>query len=152
LILSDYDPLIVLNEKISNVDDRIQYETNQARIFLNELVNQTPQESEIKKKYCEVCLARHVSFEKHHAAGRKHDFRQITVCILCHNILTLRQKLWDARWWHDTESEILRTSFLYHGIYDVLKLISEKRQDTNYSKMADSLIDTTSYLQKEAQN
>ena len=65
MMISKYDPLIVFNEKISIVNDRIQYETNQVRIFLNELFNQTQKESEIKKKYCEICLARHVSFEKH---------------------------------------------------------------------------------------
>ena len=150
-MLSDYDPLIVFNEKISTVNDKIQHETNQVRIFLNELFNQTLQESEIKKKHCEVCLARHVSFEGHHVAGRKHDFRQITVCIPCHNILTKRQKLWDSRWWNYTYSETLKISFLYRGVYDVLNLISEKRQDTLYSQIADSLIPVTSFLQNGEQ-
>jgi len=150
-MLSDYDPLIVFNEKISTVNDKIQHETNQVRIFLNELFNQTLQESEIKKKHCEVCLARHVSFEGHHVAGRKHDFRQITVCIPCHNILTKRQKIWDSRWWNYTYSETLKISFLYRGVYDVLNLISEKRQDTLYSQIADSLIPVTSFLQNGEQ-
>ncbi len=143
----DYEPLIVLNEKISIINDNIQYETNQARIFLNQLINQTEKESEIKKKYCEVCLVRHVSFEGHHVAGRKHDFRQITVCIPCHNILTKRQKIWDSRWWNYTDSETLKISFLYRGVYDILNLISEKRQDTLYSQIADSIIPVTSFLQ-----
>ena len=150
-MLSDYDPLIVFNEKISTVNDKIQHETNQVRIFLNELFNQTLQESEIKKKHCEVCLARHVSFEGHHVAGRKHDFRQITVCIPCHNILTKRQKIWDSRWWNYTYSETLKISFLYRGVYDILNLISEKRQDTLYSQIADSLIAVTSFLQNGEQ-
>ena len=152
MMLEDYDPLIIFNEKISTVNDRIQCETNQVRFFLNELFNQTPKEAEIKKKYCEVCLARHVSFEKHHAAGRKHDFRQITVCISCHNILTKRQKLWDSRWWDYTESQTLRTAFLYRGVYDILNLMSEKRQDSLYSNIADSIIPVTSFLQNGAQN
>jgi hypothetical protein len=151
-MIADYDPIIVFNDKISTVNDKIQYETNQARIFLNELFNQTPKDAEVKKKYCEVCLARHVSFELHHAAGRKHDHRQITVCIPCHNILTLRQKLWDSRWWYDTGSETLRLSFLYHGVYDILQLISEKRQDSLYSQIADSIVYSVSYLQGSVQN
>jgi hypothetical protein len=150
-MLSDYDPLIVFNEKISTVNDKIQYETSQIRIFLNELFNQTPQESEIKKKHCEVCLARHVSFEKHHVSGRKHDFRQITVCIPCHNILTKKQKIWDSRWWNYTNSETLKISFLYRGVYDILNLISEKRQNTLYSQIADSIIAVTSFLQNGEQ-
>lgn len=72
-MLSDYDPIIVFNEKISIINDNTLHETNQGRIFLNKLTNQTPKDSEIKEKYCEICLARHVSFEKHHVAGRKHD-------------------------------------------------------------------------------
>ena len=152
MILSDYDPLIILNEKISNVNDRIQHEINKVRIFLNDLFNQTPQEAEIKKKYCEICLARHVSFEKHHAAGRKHNYRQITVCIPCHNILTRRQKLWDSRWWNYTDSDTLKISFLYRGVYDILQLMSEKRQNSLYSQIADSIIPMTSFLQNGTQN
>ena len=150
MMISKYDPLIVFNEKISIVNDRIQYETNQVRIFLNELFNQTQKESEIKKKYCEICLARHVSFEKHHIAGRKHDYIQITVCIPCHNILTKRQKLWDSRWWDYTNSETLKLSFLYRGVYDILQLISEKRNNSLYSDIADSIIPMTAFLQNGA--
>ncbi|MGI0055877.1 MAG: hypothetical protein ACREAK_00725, partial [Nitrosarchaeum sp.] len=73
-------------------------------------------------------------------------------CIPCHNILTLRQHLWDDRWCHDTDSDILKMSFLYHGIHDILKLISEKRQNSLYSQIADSLIHSISYLQKGIQN
>ncbi|MBS3923556.1 MAG: hypothetical protein KGZ37_10495 [Nitrosarchaeum sp.] len=150
MMITDYDPLIIFNEKISTVNDRIQYEINQIRIFLNELFNQTKIESEIKKKYCQVCLARHVSFEGHHCAGEKHDYRQITVCIPCHNTLTERQKLWDSRWWDYTDSEILKLSFLYRGVYDILYLISEKRQNSIYSDIADSIIPITSFLQNGA--
>ncbi|KAF6246371.1 hypothetical protein C6990_09600 [Nitrosopumilus sp. b3] len=152
MMLENYDPLIIFNDKISTVHDRIQHETNQTRIFLNALFNQTLQESKTRKKYCEICLVRHVSFEGHHVAGRKHDHRQITACIPCHNILTGTQKLWDSRWWDETESEVLRLSFLYHGVYDVLKLISAKRQDSLYSQIADSIIPMVSYLQNGAQN
>lgn len=152
MIIADYDPVIVFNEKISIVNDHIQHETNQARMFLNELFYQTKKESEIRKKYCEVCLARHISFEGHHIAGCKHDYRQVTVCIPCHNILTKRQKLWDSRWWNDTSSKFLRLSFLYHGVYDILNLIAEKRQDSLYSQIADSLVYSVAYLQNGAQN
>jgi len=150
LMIEDYDPLIIFNEKISAVNDKKQYETSQIRIFLNKLFNQTQNESEIREKYCEVCLARHVSFEGHHVEGRKHGYRQITVCIPCHNILTARQKLWDSRWWDDTNSETLKLSFLYRGVYDVLNLISEKRQNPVYSDIANSIIPITAFLQNGA--
>jgi hypothetical protein len=151
-MLSDYDPIIVFNEKISIVNDNIQYETNQIRIVLNEWSNQTPKDSEIRKKNCEICLARHVSFEGHHIAGQKHDHRQITVCIPCHNILTRRQKLWDARWLDENNSEFLKTGLFYRGCYDVLNLIAEKRQNSLYSDIANLLIETIFLLQKEARN
>jgi len=149
-MLSDYDPLIVLNEKISIVNDRTQLEVNQARIFLNELFNQLQKEPYIRKKYCQVCLARHVSFEGHHVTGIKHDHRQITACIPCHNTLTKRQKLWDARWWKNTKSQKLKMAFLYRGVYDILQLISEKRQDSLYAQIADSIIPVTAFLQNGA--
>jgi len=151
-MITDYDPLIVLNEKISTVNDKIQLETTQARKFLNELFSQPHKVPYIRKKYCEVCLARHVSFEGHHYSGIKHDHKQITVCIPCHNTLTQRQTLWDSRWWSDTDSEFLKLSFLYRGVHDILQLISEKRQNSLYSDIAKSIIPVTSYLQNGAQN
>lgn len=151
-MITDYDPLVVFNEKISGVNDNIQHETNNARLFLNEIICQPQNVPYIRKKYCEVCLARHISFEGHHVAGCKHDHREITACIPCHNILTKRQTLWDSRWWNDTDLENLKLSFLYRGVYDVLKLIAEKRQDSLYSDIADSIIPVTSFLQNGAQN
>ena len=77
-MLSDYEPLIVVNEKISIVNDHTQYETNQIRTLFNSWINQTEKESEIRKDYCEICLTRGVSFQGHHIAGEKHDYRQNT--------------------------------------------------------------------------
>ena len=48
-MLEEYDPLIIFNDKISTVHDRIQQKTNQARLFLNELFSQE-QKPYIKKK------------------------------------------------------------------------------------------------------
>lgn len=151
-MIVDYDPLIVLNEKISIISDTIQYEINQARLILNKWMIQSQTNSEIREKYCEVCLARHVSFEGHHFAGQKHDYRQITVCIPCHNILTRRQKLWDVRWLDENNTEFLKTGLFYRGLYDVLNLIAEKRQNSIYSSIANSLIDAIFLLQKEPRN
>jgi len=150
-MISEYDPIIVFNDKISIVNDRIQLEIDQTRKFLNELFSQ-PQKLYTRKKYCEVCLARHVSFEGHHYCGVKHDHKQITVCIPCHNTLTQRQTLWDSRWWSDTDSDVLKLSFLYRGVYDILQLIAEKRQNSIYSDIAKSIIPVTSYLQNGGQN
>ena len=152
MMLEEYDPVIVFNDKISTVNDKIQLETTQAREFLNDLFTQPQKGAYTRKKYCEVCLARHVSFEGHHFCGIKHDSRQITVCIPCHNILTQRQTLWDSRWWNNIELEYLKLSFLYRGIYDVLQLIAERRQNSLYSDIAKSIIPVISFLQNGSGN
>ena len=36
--------------------------------------------------------------ELHHIAGRKHDYRTITVDKKCHYELSESQKTWDGRW------------------------------------------------------
>lgn len=150
-MLSDYDPLIIVNEKIRMVSDSYQLLINQTNAWLNSIINQTIKESETLKDHCEICLIKNVKFQGHHVGGQYHDFRQITVCTVCHDILTLGQKL-DARVWTPTNSEFLRTAFFYKGLHDVLILMAEKRQDSLYKKIADSLIDTIYSLQRSAQN
>ncbi|NDF25392.1 MAG: hypothetical protein EB149_05345 [Thaumarchaeota archaeon] len=152
MIISDYDPLIVVNEKISIVNDYTQYETNQIRALLNSWINQTPKESEIRKDYCEICATRGVPFQGHHIAGEKHDDRQNTTCIPCHSIITKRQKIWDARWDEKTDSETLKIAFFYRGLYEILILMAEKRQNSLYARIADSLIDPIAYLMRYEQN
>lgn len=150
-MVSDYDPLIILNEKIRMVSDSYQLLINQVNILLNHIINQTKNESETRKEYCEICNIKNVRLQGHHLAGRYHDFRQITVCTECHNILTSRQKL-DARIWTGTSSEFLKTAFFYKGLHDVLILMSEKRQNSLYAYIADSLVNTIFSLQKSAGN
>lgn len=150
-MIQDYDPLIVLNEKISIVDDRIQYETQQVRIFLNQLINQTEKDSKIKKDYCEICLIRYVKFFSHHIGGRYNDFRQITVCGDCHDIVTEKQKL-DARIWTEGNPDFLKKSFFLRGLYDVLILMAQKRNNTFYSDIANLLTNTIYSLQRSVQN
>lgn len=151
-MLSDYDPLIVVNEKISAVNDHTQYEINQIRTLLNSWINQTTKESEIRKDYCEICLTRGVSFQGHHIAGEKHDYRQNTTCIPCHGIITKRQRIWDVRWDEKTDSEVLQVAFFYRGLYEILVLMAEKRQNSLYARIADSLLDSVAYLMRCKQN
>lgn len=151
-MVSDYEPLIVVNEKISIVNDFQQYETKQIRILLNSWINQTPKESEIRKDYCEICLTRGVPYQGHHIAGEKHDYRQNTTCIPCHSIITKRQRIWDVRWDEKTDSEVLRVAFFYRGLYEILILMAEKRQNSLYARIADSLLDSVAYLMRYEQN
>lgn len=151
MMLSSYDPLIIVNERLRWISDTCQLAIEQINILLNEIINQTEKESEIRKDYCEVCLIRNVKFHGHHIAGRYNDFRQITVCTICHDILTEKQKL-DSRIWTEGNSEFLKQSFFVRGLYDILYLMAQKRNNTIYAQIADSLPNTIYSLQRSAQN
>lgn len=149
-MISDYD-LIIVNEKLRTVSDSCQLSINQINILLNGIINQTEKESEIRKNYCEICLAKNVPFHGHHIAGQYNDFRQITACIPCHDILTSKQKL-DARIWMQNNPDFLKRVFFYRGLYDVLVLMVQKRHDTLYAQIAESLLNTIYSIQRSAQN
>lgn len=150
-MLSSYDPLIVVNEKLRLISDSLQLTIQQTNILLNDLINQTEEQAKIRKDYCEICLIRNVKFHGHHIAGQYNDFRQITVCTDCHDTLTEKQKL-DARIWTKGNSEFLKQSFFVRGLYDILYLMAQKRNNTIYAQIADSLPNTIYSLQKSAQN
>ena len=150
-MLSSYDPLIVVNEKLRLISDSLQLTIQQINVLLNELINQTEQQAEIRKDYCEVCFVQHVKFHGHHIAGRYNNYRQITVCTHCHDILTEKQKI-DSRIWAEGNSEFLKQSFFVRGLYDILYLMAQKRNNTIYAQIADSLPNTIYSLQRSAQN
>lgn len=150
-MIQDYDPIITLNEKIRIVSDSYQLKINQISILLNEVINQTEEQSEIRKDYCEACLIRHVKFVGHHIGGRYNDYRQITVCGDCHYIVTEKQKI-DARIWTEGNPDFLKRSFFLRGLYDVLILMAQKRNNPLYSDIANSLTNTIYSLQRSAQN
>lgn len=150
-MLSNYDPLIIINEKLRLISDEYQLKIQQINILLNELINQTEEQAEIRKDYCEICLIRNVTFQGHHIGGKYNDFRQITTCLPCHNILTERQKL-DSRIWTKDNHDFLKQSFFVRGLYDVLYLMALKRNNTIYAQIADSLTNTVYSLQRSAQN
>lgn len=151
MILSDYDPLVIVNEKLRLISDSCQLTIEQTNILLNELINQTEKESEIRKDYCEICLIKNVKFQGHHIGGKYNDFRQITTCIPCHDILTEKQKL-DSRIWTKGNTDLLKQSFFVRGLYDILYLMAQKRNNTIYIQIADSLPNTIYSLQRSAQN
>lgn len=150
-MLSSYDPLIVVNEKLRLISDLYQLTIEQTNILLNELINQTEEQAKIRKDHCEICLIRNVKFQGHHIGGQYNDYRQITACIPCHDILTERQKL-DSRIWTEGNSDFLKQSFFVRGLYDILYLMAQKRNNTIYAQIADSLPNTIYSLQRSAQN
>jgi hypothetical protein len=150
-MLSSYDPLIIINEKLRLISDSYQLTIHQINVLLNELINQTENESEIRKNYCEICFIKNVEFQGHHIGGKYNDYRQITTCLPCHNILTEKQKL-DSRIWTEGNPNFLKQSFFVRGLYDILYLMALKRNNTIYAQIADSLLNTIYSLQRSAQN
>jgi hypothetical protein len=154
LNLADYDPLIVINEKVSLVSDSYQLEIMQARKWLNSIINQTEKESKTKKERCEICNSKEdlKILENNHVAGRKHDYRQMTLCTPCHREFTERQSIWDARWDNENQPENLRLAFFYMGLQDTLLLKAQKTGRSVYADLARTLFPTIAYLLRGTQN
>jgi hypothetical protein len=150
-LIVDYDPLITVNEKIGIVSDLYQLKINQTNQWINSVINQPEKDSKIKKDYCEICLIRYVKFFSHHVGGRYNDFRQITVCGDCHYIVTEKQKI-DARIWTEGNPDFLKRSFFLRGLYDILILMAQKRNNPLYSDIANLLTNTIYSLQRSVQN
>lgn len=126
-------------------------EFQNTEFWLNQTINQTPKQSKIVKKECEICSTKG-KCELHHIAGEKFDFRTISACVPCHRWLTNRQKLYDARWWFPTNDENIKQGFFYLGIYDILILKAKKTGNAIYESIANSYIETISqYLRRAAQ-
>jgi len=110
--------------------------------WINEIVckpkNKSMQE---KKNRCEVCNSREEPYnlELHHIAGRKHDYRTITVDKKCHYELSESQKTWDVRWLQKDQPENIRLGFLLMGIHDVLMLKGKKTGTSAYEELARKL-------------
>ncbi|MFY9301274.1 MAG: HNH endonuclease [Candidatus Nitrosotenuis sp.] len=149
--ISDFDPLVAVNEKLRIISDSYQLLINQLNTLLNGIINQTEKKSETRKDHCEICLVKSVKLQGHHIAGRYNDFRQITVCTGCHDALTAKQHL-DARVWMKNNPDFLKMAFFLRGLYDVLILMAEKKNNTLYAQIAHTLTPTIYALQRSAQN
>jgi hypothetical protein len=112
-----------------------------AEEFLKILVNQMPR-CQVLTPLCIICEGE--GNELHHIAGRKHDFRTATVCFECHEKLTNKQKLWDARWCKPDQPEHLKAAFLLQGISDILRLKANKTNNPIYEELADLLTEEIS--------
>lgn len=110
--------------------------------WINEIVTKPKNKSmQEKKNRCEVCNSKEESYnlELHHVAGRKHDYRTITVDKKCHNELSESQKTWDGRWLQKDQPENVRLGFLLMGLHDVLTLKGRKTGNSAYSDLARKL-------------
>ena len=110
--------------------------------WINEIVTKPKNKSvQEKKNRCEICNSREEPYnlESHHLAGRKHDYRIITVDRSCHHELSESQKTWDGRWLQKDQPENVRLGFLLMGIHDVLMLKGKKTQCSAYEELAKKL-------------
>lgn len=142
-IISDPSEMIViLNEKIGYVQDYIQNHIENTRKWINDILGQSISQSLDRKDRCEICNSKEEkeSLELHHIAGRKHDFRTITTCINCHQHLSNMQKMWDARWWRENQSDTIRMAFFLCGLKDILYLKFQKTSNNSYQLLADKLV------------
>ena len=140
------DISVVVNSKVGLLRDNIDYIINDLESWINNLSYQTKKEPQIKKERCEVCNSKEDSsdLELHHIAGRKHDWRKITSCLLCHAELSLMQKKWDIQWLKPNQSESIRQAFFLQGLQDILILKSKKTGNFHYEKYAILLIEEIS--------
>jgi len=136
-IFSSLELSVLVNSKIGSIRDETLQEINSAEGWLNDTINQTLAESPNKKDKCEICNSAS-SQDLHHVAGRKHDFRTITACKLCHVELSQSQMTWDARWYRTNQPEHIKNAFFLLGLHDILLLKSRKTANSIYEELAKS--------------
>lgn len=136
---------VIVNSKIGLLRDNVDHSINDFELWLNQIINQTRKESLVRKDICEICNSKEDCFEGHHLAGRKHDYRQITACKLCHDELSMMQKIWDTQWLEYQPSENLKQAFFLQGLQDILILKSKKSGNSLYEKLATSFIEDISH-------
>ena len=144
LVLEISNVSTILNSKLGLLRDNTDSEINQMECWINSLITQSKVESTKRKERCEICNSKEDYFEGHHIAGRKHDYRQITVCKPCHGELSLKQKLIDQRWLECNQSESMQDAFFLQGLHDVLILKSKKTGNSHYEKLDMFLIEDIS--------
>jgi len=122
--------------------------------WIDDLIHQTKQESKIKKQRCEICNSKEdlCDLELHHISGRKHDYRTITVCLVCHRWLSDKQKIWDKRWLEKNQTEYFIQAFFLLGLQNILELKTIKTGNSIYKKLADSYDEKISVLLGRWQN
>ena len=143
------DLFLESNEKIGQLRDDLIQNIDRINACINHIFSQTKQESKSKKNQCRICnfvSNNSSSFELHHIAGQKHDYRTITVCKNCHRILSDEQKLRDSRWWVQNQPENIRKAFFLQGLYDILCLKSRKTGDSVYEKYAVKFVEQIAVL------
>lgn len=128
------------SERIMKLLEYVKSDIRENQKWINDIIHQTKQDSKIKKDRCEICNSKEdtKNLELHHPSGRKHDYRTVTVCLICHRWLSDKQKAWDKRWLECNQSENIQQAFFLLGLQIILELKSIKTGDSNYRKLGES--------------
>ena len=129
------DLSIPVSNAVCSLKDDILSEAQAIEEWMNQLTEQDEKEAKIMKSLCEICNS-NTKLELHHIAGRKHDYRTITVCRICHDELSDTQNQWDGRWWKPDQPERIREAFFLMGLRDILLLKAKKTYNTIYKSLA----------------
>lgn len=129
------DLSIPVSQAVCSLKDDLEREAQAIEEWMNQLTNQSEKEAKAMNNHCEICGSKE-NLELHHIAGRKHDYKTITVCRNCHNELSEQQKQWDSRWWQKDQTELVREVFFLLGLRDILRLKARKTHNTIYDSLA----------------
>lgn len=129
---------IPVSHAICSFKDHRAKEADAIEEWMNQLTEQDEKEAITMKDQCEICDSKE-KIELHHIAGRKHDYRTVTVCRNCHDELSDEQKQWDGRWWQKDQPTPLREAFFLLGLKDILRLKAKKVHNTIYEDLASKL-------------
>ena len=128
---------IEVNEAVCKQKDDSIREVEDIEKWVNRKLEQTTMEAKKMNYKCEICESRE-GLELHHIAGRKHDYRTITVCNKCHRELSNKQKVWGDQWLQTDQPEAIKNAFFMRGLQDVL-ILKGKGSKTNCERIADNL-------------
>ena len=133
---SNSDLVLKTSLIMGELRDHVNNELDELEKEIQEIINQTIPESKIKKERCWICNSKEDSSnkEQNHVAGRKHDYKMVTLCIPCHREFTRMQLSWDARWWSTNQPENIQNAFLLLGIRDMLILKTKKTGNSLYEQ------------------
>ena len=129
------DLSIPVSQAVCSLKDDLTREAQAIEEWMNQLTEQDKKEAITMKDQCEICNSKE-KLELHHIAGRKHDYRTLTVCRVCHDKLSACQNQWDGRWWQQDQPEPLKEAFFFLGLRDILQLKAKKDNNTMYEALA----------------
>lgn len=141
------DLLSRVNEPLGRWRDETEASLDDIIVWINKLANQSIEESKTKKEQCEIC-GRVEGLQLHHIAGRKHDYRTVTLCEDCHGWHSNRQRAYGKEWEEGDQTTQVKLAFYVRGLIDLLELKAVKTGDSNYRTLAESFYETIHSLQR----